>query len=166
MLPDAVNFAEEKLAEEAENPINTQIRMDYFLEGERKHILDFKRIADIPEVDAAAAGLGSPLWRQTQTEADIPALKRAEKMICTRIGYGFPQDFVRYPRAQRRSLPDGALYGPMGLILSGMDGKKNLAELICGGMWECGRTPDEKSVNNYIDAVEYLADGGYLTIAD
>ena len=163
VLPEAIKFAGEKLAEEAEKT-NTQSRLAYFLEGERKHIRDFKRVADIPEVDAAADSLCLPEPYAKEAEPEIPALKQAAKMICSRVGHGFPQDLVHFPRTERKPIPDGALYGPMGLILSGMDGKKNLAELICGGMWECGRTLDEKSVEGYIDAIRYLEKGGYVIV--
>ena len=115
-------------------------------------------------MDAAANGLRLPEQYTMGAEPAISALEQAAKMVCSRVGHGFPQDFVHLPRAERANIPDGALYGPMGLILSGMDGKKNLAELICGGMWECGRTPDENSVQGYIDAIYYLEKGGYVTV--
>ena len=87
----------------------------------------------------------------------------AAKQIYARAQRGFPQDLVRIPKNKRKSLPDGVLYGPMASLLSGMDGKKNLARILLETEAERGITLSDAQIKKYIDAINYLADWGYLT---
>ena len=84
-------------------------------------------------------------------------------MIPSRATIGFPYGLGKVPKEQRRILPDGVIYGPMACILSAMDGKRDLGQLILGALWECGRPITDDTVKTYVDAVEYLCKWGYLT---
>ena len=86
----------------------------------------------------------------------------AAGQIFARVGKGLPYDLARIPKAFRRPLPDGILYGPMASILSGMDGKKDLARIILETEAERGITFTDGQIKKYIDALNYLADWGYL----
>ncbi len=162
LLPESLAAAEAKLLEEVDYANNCTARMSHFLNGEKGHILDFKRIADLPEIEETAAKLKLPKFEEHPIAYE--AAKRAEGIICERVGNGFPFDLINFPKNNRRPIPDGMLYGPMGLIIAGMDGKKNLAELIHGAWWECHREINDEKINEYIDFVLYLAEGGYLKI--
>ena len=88
----------------------------------------------------------------------------AAEQIYARAQPGLPQDLVRIPKDRRRSLPDGMLYGPMCSILSGMDGKKDLARIILETEADRQVTLSDEQIRKYINAVNYLADWGYLAV--
>ncbi len=92
-----------------------------------------------------------------------PWREYASKQVYARAVPGLPQDLVNVPKSERVSLPDGVLYGPFAAILSDMDGKKDLAEIILESEAERGETISEPQIKKYIDAVNYLADWKYLT---
>ena len=163
-LESAIKFANERVetALSNESSVSTE-KISHFIEAERSHILDFKRIADIPEIDDATSKV-SAVKEPTVSVEDFPALQKAAKIIARRAVTGFPHDLIRVPKSERKFLPDTVLYGPFGLILSAMDGKTDLRTLILRSMWECGKPVTEEAVNGYIDAIEYLAKYGYLEI--
>ena len=103
----------------------------------------------LPELDIKV--VSSP-WREYAAE-----------QIYARSCVGFPQDLVRIPKAQRRALPDGVIYGPMCSLLSGMDGKKNLAQIILETEADRQVTLSDEKIKKYIGAINYLTDWGYLT---
>ena len=130
-----------------------------------------------PEVFADYTALAA-VWFQrvlfsTDTAAELPKLELKEvsspwrdyaaEQVYARAQAGLPQDLVRIPKDQRRPLPDGVLYGPMSSILSGMDGKKDLARIILETEADRQVTLNDAQIKKYIDAVNYLADWGYLT---
>ena len=86
----------------------------------------------------------------------------AAGQIYVRAQAGLPRDLARIPKACRKRLPDGVIYGPMSSILSGMDGKKDLAQIILETEAERQITLTDPQIKQYIDAVNYLADWGYL----
>lgn len=97
-------------------------------------------------------------------EVRSPWRDYAAKQIFARVGTGFPQDLVKFPKKKRRSLPDGVLYGPFASILSGMDGPKTLAELILEAEADQEVTMTEAAVRKAVNAVGYLTEGGYLKL--
>ena len=164
-LESAVRLANERIdttLSDEKTPFSPE-RISHLIESERLHILDFKRIADIPEIEKAADMVTSKLIADDLVE-DFPCLRDAEKIIPMRAVRGFPHDLIRVPKAERRILPDSVLYGPMGIILSAMDGKTNLRTLILRSMWECGNPITEEAVKTYVDAINYLAKYGYVKI--
>ena len=86
----------------------------------------------------------------------------AAKQIYARAQTGLPYDLVRVPKAQRRPMPDGIIYGPMSSLLSGMDGRKDLATIILETEADRRITMDDGKIKTCIDAINYLADWGYL----
>ena len=88
----------------------------------------------------------------------------AAEQIYARAQPGLPQDLIRIPKDQRRPLPDGMLYGPMCSLLSGMDGKKDLARIIQETEADRQVTVTDEQIRKYINAVNYLADWGYLAV--
>lgn len=160
-LPSYINFAKEKLVQVAETD-NSRERMEYFLAGEKALVLDFKRAVDIPEIEEAANTLEiSPQSEETLTS---PALEKAAKIIVSRETIGFPFDLIKIPYAERRPLPDSNIYGPFAVVIAGLDGKRNLRDVILGALWERKCPVTDERVESYIEAVSFLADAGYLSI--
>ncbi len=161
----AAALAQEKLldvaGEMACSNTNPAERMRFFLEGEQNELRDFKKVADIPQIDEAAQRLFVPELPENPFES--PWLNYAKGIIPTRITVGFPFDLHKLPKNKRHGLPGGGVYGAMSSILAGMDGKRDLAQLILGASWECGDPITEKSIKSYVNAVMYLADAGYLS---
>lgn len=83
-------------------------------------------------------------------------------IVPRRATVGLPYDLRRVPKAERRRLPGNVLYGPFARFLSNMDGRKTLEELVQEAAWESGQELGSKQVREYIGAVEYLTEHGYL----
>ncbi len=163
-VEEAAHLSQQKLYAEAAAANaegNPALRMKFFLEGESRELRAFKKVADIPEIEAAAAALTIPDMPFVPIESAW--LTHANSMIPSRATIGFPYGLGKVPKDQRRILPDGVIYGPMACILSAMDGKRDLGQLILGALWECGRPITDDTVKTYVDAVEYLCKWGYLT---
>ena len=99
-------------------------------------------------------------------EVSSPWRDYAAKQIYARAQQGLPYDLVRIPKDQRRPLPDGMLYGPMASLLSGMDGKKNLAQIILETEADRQVSLTDARIKKYVDAINYLTDWGYLTAVE
>ena len=108
--------------------------------------------------------IGSQISAKESAPSSAPSPWRdlAEDQVFARAQVGFPHDLARIPKAERRPLPDGVIYGPMASLLSGMDGKKNLAQIILETEADRLVTLTDEQIKKYIDAVNYLADWGYL----
>lgn len=79
-----------------------------------------------------------------------------------RATVGFPYDLRRAPKDERRSMPDGIIYGPFARVMANMDGRKTLEELAHESAWESGVPLKPSTLREYIGAVEFLSDCGYL----
>lgn len=173
LLPDCVRIAQRRLDGFAQSD-NTRQRMEYLLQGERGLIRDFSRAVDSPEIEKAADALAvSPVGEKV---LQFRALQKAENIIPERAAEGFPYDLVRLPYEKRKPLPNGMIYGAFATIVAKMDGKKTLREIIVEAVLEHGLTANENNrhfvplseqlIEDYIDAVYYLADAGYLTVGE
>ena len=91
-----------------------------------------------------------------------PWREYASRQIFRRTHTGLPQDLVRVPREKRRALPDGVIYGPFENILSRLDGKKDLEQVVMEAEAEYQTTVSDGDLRKYINALNYLADYGYL----
>ena len=102
--------------------------------------------------------------------APAPALKErrspwrdyAARMVFARRKAGFPYSLADVPPHERIALPDRMLYGPFANVLCALDGKKDLARAILEAEAETGTMKGEEEVKKYINAVNFLADHGYL----
>ena len=99
-------------------------------------------------------------------ENSSPWRDYAAKQVYARAQKGLPYDLIRVPKEQRRPLPDSMIYGPMSSLLSGMDGKKNLARIILETEADRQVTLTDAQIKKYIDGINYLADWGYLTAVE
>ena len=139
----------------------------------QRHILeDFKRVVDPSEVDKVLAVFDAEKERvsrefansQGDPSADNIWRRIASDMVMKRCGHGFPHNLVRIPEADKGAIPDGVIYGHMSNILAAMDGKKNLGEIIRGAEYERNAALDESRIRKYVNAVNLLADHGYLEV--
>ena len=177
-LPGCVEIAKNKLLAFAKED-NSRPRMEYFLEGEKSLILDFLRAVDCPEIAKAADELS--VTPTAEGAFSSPALDSAANIIPQRATEGFPFDLVRLPYEERRPLPNAMIYGAFATIVAKMDGRKNLRDIILEAVWENKlalgtdenvessrhfRPLSDELINDYIDAIYYLADAGYLSIKE
>ena len=107
---------------------------------------------------------GAPAVRKPLTVKPVssPWRDHAAKQIYARTQPGLPYDLVRIPKEKRRTLPDNIIYGPMGSLLSAMDGRKDMAQIILETEADRQITLNDEQIRKYLDAVNYLADWGYL----
>ncbi len=170
ILPDAIEAARDvaKSHIEKEYALETKIgnekcRMDFWFNAESVQLQDFARVADIPEIDMAVMSVNS-LKKPCDETVVTPWILNAKNIVPKRTTVGIPFDLMSVPKAERKAMPDGTLYGPMAVILSDMDGKKSLAKVICEAAWEMHRDITEEQFNEYVEAVKYLAEYGYIEI--
>lgn len=164
MIDNAMRLAEEKIAKESKRDEDNS-RLSFFKAGEREIISDFKKIIQPSLVDEYAQKIDNTyldfcdknmgLWQSL-----------AKTIIPKRETIGLPYDMIRAPKSERKPLPDGVLYGPFGLVLSAMDGKKDLERLIRESIWETGEVSSDSIFKRYVNGVYYLAKYGYLSIEE
>ncbi len=142
---------------------NEKWRMDFWFNAESVQLQDFARVADAPEIDMAVVAVNS-LKKPCDETVVTPWILDAKKIVPKRKTVGIPFDLISIPKEERKAMPDGTLYGPMAIIISNMDGKKTLAKVICEAAWEMHRDITEEQFNEYVDAVKYLAEYGYIEI--
>ena len=105
------------------------------------------------------------LYCELTDEIPRSALRdRAEKIIPERLTTGFPFDLAKVPFKERILLPGSVLYGPLGAMLSNMDGVRNLAEIIRKTEHESCSLISEEQVAILIGSIEYLARYNYLKL--
>jgi len=150
-------------------------RMRYRLKRDIERLYDFGEVDAVAEIDReiklvtlAAEQLMAVLNKKTAALTKDGRVGEkwfdcAGAIIPARATVGFPYDQIKAPKAQRRQLPDSMIYGPFACILSNMDGQKNLQRLIRETEWEVPTAFTEAQIKQYIEAVIYLAEYGYLT---
>jgi hypothetical protein len=162
MLDNALYHAEKLLMKKAEEN-RGEGYMSFFRLGERAEILDFKKISDSPLIDEYANKIDG-----TYVEFDDSKCGKwqslAKTIVPTRVEKGLPFDCIKVPKAKRRGVPDGAIYGPFGLVLSAMDGQKNLEALVREALWESGERLTDEIFGEHVEAVLFLAKYGYLSV--
>lgn len=88
----------------------------------------------------------------------------AAKTVFARKETGLPYSQAKVPRHAHINFPDGVIYGHFANILSNMDGVKNTAILIREAEAERDTALTEQAVKKCIDALNHLADYGYLDV--
>lgn len=181
-LSRALRQARRRLLREADQTAHSGIRGEEGRETlhrraarEGARLSNFACVLDPAAVDRAQQALrrtAKRLERQLAAKPpgsnSLPAREpsRWERMTATvipaRAERGFPYDQARAPKEVRRALPDVGIYGPFAHLLANMDGWKNLRELLQQAGWETGTTFTDGRIRQYLGAVDYLADRGYL----
>lgn len=176
LLPKCVKIAQSRLDTFASEE-NSKERMEYFLNGEKACLLDFKRAVSMPEIESAASELSISPSLNLEFKSD--ALNKVKNIIPHRLTEGFPYDLAKVPFEKRIALPNGVIYGAFATILAKMDGVKNLYDIILEASIEHHlATPNNNNKSNhfvplsdelietYISAIYYLAEYGYLKLEE
>ena len=93
-----------------------------------------------------------------------PVREEAGKLIPSRLTVGLPYDLAKIPMEERT--PIKCLYTPLAGILSAMDGKKNLAQVIESVEFETGTLIPEKDLERMFNDIKYIASYGYVKLQE
>jgi aminoglycoside 3-N-acetyltransferase len=165
MLDNALRHAQEAIVN-AENRNLGDAFLSYVKNGEKQRIINFKTISDSSLIDEYANKIDDTYIAY---EGEMGKWQSyAKTIIPKRVHKGFPQDKLFLPREKRNfRLPDGILYGPFGLILSAMDGKKDLERIIRECLFEHGLDElSDSSFKEYVLSVLKLSNAGYLSVTE
>ena len=161
----ALPIAKERLtaaaeAEYVESEATT--RMNYYFEVEKKCMLDFKKYVGEDEAKALADSLVCPAVNADKCEPLTPWQTYAKGIVAKRLTVGMPHDLANFPKKKRKVLPGIMLYSPLSTIVSNLDGKTDLYEIIRRSLWEYGAPNTDAQYKTYVNLLYYLADGGYV----
>ena len=164
---EALAIAQERLsavamAEYSES--ESSARMKYFFDIEKKHLSDFSKYVSEDRAEALAARLVCPEVAPDDNASLTPWQKYAQGMVAKRLTVGMPYDLIKIPKKERKCLPGILLYSALSNILSNIDGKTALYEIIRHALWETGEQNVDSAYKKYINCLNYLADGGYVEI--
>jgi hypothetical protein len=87
-----------------------------------------------------------------------------EQVVPERLTCGLPYDLAKVPPAERVPLPGRVLYGPLAAILSAMDGKRNLAQILRRVSHETRHWLSQRECRPLLAAIRYLSQYGYLAL--
>ena len=167
IIGEALSIAAERLknvAEDEYTETESESRMKYFFEVEKKHLLDFKKYISEGEAMALAESISCPEVKSDEGAPLTPWQSYAKGMIAKRLTVGMPHDLANFPKEKRKLLPGIMLYSPLSTIVSNLDGKTDLYEIIRHAFWEYGAPNTDAEFKKYINCLYYLADGGYVEI--
>ena len=139
-------------------------KMRYFYEAEKRHLRDFNKYMSDAEAEALAERLSCPEVAQDKCLPLTPWQKYAKGMVARRLTVGMPYDLINFPKEKRKVLPGLLLYSPLSTILSNLDGKRDLYEIIRNALWETGTPNVDAEYKLYVNCISYLAEGGYVEI--
>ena len=88
----------------------------------------------------------------------------ASQIVPKRLRTGFPFDQAAVPPEKRIKLPGSVLYSALGAILSDMDGRRDLAQILRMVEHEIRRVMPEKELKTMIRTILHLAKYGYLSL--
>ncbi len=164
MLDNALAQSNEKIRKAVQKNMG-EAYVSFFKRGEKDIILSFKKISDSPLIEQYASKIDDT-YVEFECENGGKWQNYAKTIIPSRVDKGLPFDRARVPKGERRTLPDRVIYGPFGLLLSAMDGKKDLERLIREAVWEDGRPLTEALFREYVNGVFYLEKYGYLKVEE
>lgn len=153
-----------------------RIKIEWCYEKEKKQIADFAHVASRETVEKALktfsrakenlmenSGLNNKYvsCRPFPGRTDV-WWKISETITPERMTTGLPYDLAKVPKEKRKTLPDRCIYGPFARILANMDGRTTLKHLILQAEWESRQDITASMVREYLGAVEFLSEYGYL----
>lgn len=151
---------EKSLADDPES----ESRMRYYYEGEKKHLLDFKKYMSEDEARALAERLECPKVSPDKEITLTPWQKYARNIVAKRLTRGLPHDLAAVPFKKRKTLPGLALYAPFANAMANLDGETDLYTIIKRAFWESGYNASDRDYKSYVSFVNYLAEWGYLEV--
>ena len=164
---EALSVAKENM-ERAESLIGDESeatsKIKYFYEIEKKHLRDFNKYMSDAEAEALAERLSCPEVAQDKCLPLTPWQKYAKGMVAKRLTVGMPHDLINFPKEKRKILPGLMLYSPLSTIVSNLDGKRDLYEIIRNALWETGTANVDAQYKLFVNCISYLSEGGYVEI--
>ena len=163
----AVAIANERLQSAADanyTESEAESRIKYFLEVEKKNILEFKKYMSEAEAKELADRIICPDVKADENIPLTPWQEYAKGIIAKRLTVGMLNDLANFPKNKRKTLPGIVLYSPLAVILSGLDGKTNLYEVIRRALWEKNVPNTDAEYKKYVNILYYLSEGGYVDI--
>ena len=142
----------------------SESRMRYYYEGEKNHLLDFKKYMSEDEAKALADRLECPKVNPDKEITLTPWQKYAKNIVAKRLTRGLPHDLAVVPFEKRKTLPGLALYAPFANMMASLDGETDLYTLIKRAFWESGYNASDRDYKSYASFVNYLAEWGYLEV--
>ena len=155
-----------KIAEKLENDPEAESRMRYHYEGEKKHLLDFKKYMSESDARALADSLVCPRVNPDKEITLSPWQKYAKGIVARRLTKGLPHDLANIPFKKRKALPGLALYAPFANAMANLDGKTDFYTVVKQAFWENGYNASEAAYKSYVNTLHYLADFGYVEVKD
>ncbi len=171
MLAYGLKFARQELKAAADEPLALDKcgQLTHLYNLKMAELGDFARFTQPEEVNSAREQLTVYFNELLATlpESSAPQgkwRKYAQSMICCRKTTGFPHDLEKVPKSERFELPDYVIYGPFANVLSNMDGKKDMMQLIAEAEYETGSVFSESTIKRHLTAICRLAEYGYLDL--
>ena len=87
-----------------------------------------------------------------------------EQIVPVRLETGFPFDLAKVPAEERFTLLGSTLYSPLAAVLSDMDGKRNLAEIIRRVEHETRKIISEPDIRKILSNIFQLSRWGYISL--
>lgn len=189
LVSQAAVYAKERMSKEAQDILDasgaaeqgdTLTREDIVVPLHLRHRREAARLSDFRRVysgqcieealrglegerEALMAGLLDELQDALRSESTLTPLDEYTKTIVPRRATrGLPFDLRRAPKTTRKPLPGRVIYGPLAHVLANMAGTKTLHELLRVAEWERQTSFGPGQVKQYVGAIEYLTDYGYL----
>ena len=139
-------------------------KIKYFYEIEKKNLLDFNKYMSDEEAKALADSLECPKADADKCLPLTPWQKYAKGMVAKRLTVGMPYDLINFPKEKRKVIPGLLLYNPISTILSNLDGKRDLYEIIRNALWENEESNVDAQYKFFVNCITYLSEGGYVEI--
>jgi aminoglycoside 3-N-acetyltransferase len=181
VLTKAINIAKGNLNERTfAGPVRSNEdgikQKQHYLELEKECLEDFRRIADISQIDDAKDFLEvsqkTAIEKKFEQNSITSTLSTettdwfdyAASITPSRIHIGFPFDQVKIPKNQR--LADSVIYGHLPIVraLAKMNGEKNLQEIIKEVEWEIGEAFNDETIQKHINILIDLKNAGYISL--
>ena len=141
-------------------------RWNFLYKREFNRILSLKRWSDGGDIDFAAQFLSCPGTECPVAECDTKWYNEAGNYVYKRKQRGLPLDMTLIPEKDKQYYRGLFIYYPIANLLSHMDGKKTLRDIIDEYDWIKGSVlPDEK-IAEYIEICKVLCRYGYLEAVD
>ena len=163
----AVTVANERLksfADAVYTESESESRIKYFFEVEKKNMLDFKKYMSEDEAKAFADRIICPVVKADENIPLTPWQTYAKGIVAKRLTVGMPHDLANFPKNKRKTLPGIILYSPLSRILSNLDGEMDLYEVIRRALWETGTPNTDAEYKRYVNILYYLEEGGYVEL--
>ena len=127
---------------------------------------NFGRCFDEAELSPARERILAEYGRLSRNLGDnvewTPLRRELQNIVPRRLTVGFPFDQAKVPASERIIMPSSILYCPMAAMLSDMDGKRDMAEIVRMVEHEiCSIIPEDK-LETYVAAFRHLAKYGYI----